>query len=50
MTQRVAPAGYLVSVKGEDFDFGLGLSEPCRIRADSAAQKILELLNQKGEL
>ena len=48
-TQRFAPVGHLVSVKGEDFDFGLGLSEPCRIRADSAAQTILELLNSKDE-
>ena len=47
--ERFAPVGYLVSVKGEDFDFGLGLSESCRIRADSAVQKILELLNSKEE-
>ena len=43
-THQVAPEAYLVSVKGENFDFGLGLSEPCRLRAESAAQKILELL------
>lgn len=39
--------GYLVSVKGENFDFGLGLSEPCRRCADRAVQKILELINDK---
>ncbi len=48
-TQRFAPEGHLVSVKGEDFDFGLGLSEPCKIRADAAVQKILELVNSKDE-
>jgi len=40
-----APSGYLVSVKGENFDFGLGLSGPCRLRADMATQKILDLIN-----
>jgi hypothetical protein len=39
------PPGYLVSVKGKDFDFGLGLSDPCRLRADMAIQKILGLIN-----
>jgi len=36
----------LVSVKGNNFDFGLGLSDPCRRCADIAIQKILEL--EKG--
>ena len=44
-THHFAPVAYLISVKGEDFDFGLGLSESCRCRADSAIQKILELVN-----
>ena len=48
-TEHFAPAGYLVSVKGEDFDFGLGLSETCKACADVAVQKILELLNSKDE-
>jgi len=39
-----AASGYLVSVRGENFDFGLGLSDPCRLRADTAVQKILDLL------
>jgi len=39
-----APSGYLVSVKGENFDFGLGLSDPCRLRVDGATQKILDLI------
>ena len=43
-THQVAPEAYLVSVKGDDFDFGLGLSEHCKLRADIALQKILELL------
>ena len=42
-----APEAYLISVKGEDFDFGLGLSETCRIRADAAVQKILGLVNSQ---
>jgi hydrogenase maturation protease len=44
-THHFAPVAYLISVKGEDFDFGLGLSESCRCRADSAVQKTLELVN-----
>jgi len=44
-THHFAPVAYLISVKGGDFDFGLGLSESCRCRADSAVQKILELVN-----
>jgi hydrogenase maturation protease len=41
-TGRPLPA-YLVSVKGENFEFGLGLSNPCKDRADQAAERILEL-------
>lgn len=44
-----APMAYLVSVKGEDFDFGLGLSEPCRRRAEMATQRILELIDPKAK-
>jgi hypothetical protein len=44
-TKAVAPPGYLVSVRGKNFDFGLGLSDPCRLCADMAIQKILELIN-----
>jgi hydrogenase maturation protease len=44
-THCFAPKAHLVSVRGEDFDFGLGLSEPCKRRAEIAAQKILELLS-----
>jgi len=39
-----APSGYLVSVRGENFDFGLGLSDPCRLRVDGATEKILDLM------
>ncbi len=38
------PRAHLVSVRGDDFDFGLGLSESCRRRAEHAAQEILDLL------
>jgi hydrogenase maturation protease len=40
----VSPSGYLVSVRGDDFQFGLGLSDACRRRADFAVQKILGLV------
>ena len=39
-----APSGYLVSVRGENFDFGLGLSDPCKLRVNNAVQQILALL------
>ncbi len=44
-----APEAYLVSVKGEDFDFGLGLSESCRLRAEMATQRILKLIDPKAK-
>lgn len=34
---------YLVSVKGENFDFGLGLTEACVVRGDLALERILDL-------
>jgi Ni,Fe-hydrogenase maturation factor len=39
----VAPVSYLVSVRGENFDFGFGISETCRLFADVAIKKILDL-------
>ena len=48
-THHFAPKAHLVSVKGDDFDFGLGLTEPCRLRAEVAVQKIMELLNPQDE-
>jgi hydrogenase maturation protease len=42
-TKGASPSGYLVSVRGENFDFGLGLSERCMHRADIATEKILGL-------
>lgn len=39
-----APAGWLVSVRGEDFDFGDELSEPCAAHAAQAADRIMELI------
>jgi hypothetical protein len=42
--EGVAPAAFLVSVRGEDFDFGTGLSDECRRCADLAVQKILDLM------
>jgi hydrogenase maturation protease len=43
--QGTAPPGYLVSVKGEDFDFGLGLTDACRKRADASVQIILDIVS-----
>ena len=40
----LVPEGYLLSVQGDDFDFGLGLSQPCRRRADDAVERIVSLL------
>ena len=48
-THHVAPEAYLVSVKGEDFDFGLGLSEACKLRAEMATQRILDLIDPKAK-
>ena len=48
-TYHFAPKAHLVSVKGENFDFGLGLTEPCRLRAEVAVEKILELINPQDE-
>ncbi len=45
-TYHVAPEAHLVSVKGDDFDFGLGLSEACKRRAETASRKIIDLLNK----
>ena len=41
----VAPVGYLVSVKGENFDFGFGISDTCKLSADVAIKRILDLAN-----
>jgi hydrogenase maturation protease len=40
-----APASYLVSVRGENFDFGFGISDTCRHSADDAIKTILDLTN-----
>jgi len=42
------PRAHLVSVRGDDFDFGLGLSEPCRRRAELAVKIVLEMLNPQS--
>ena len=42
--EGTAPPGYLVSIKGNDFNFGLGLTDACRTRADASIQKILDLI------
>ena len=41
------PRAHLVSVKGDDFDFGLGLSEHCLRRAEMAEKVILDMMNPK---
>jgi len=38
-----APVSYLVSVRGENFDFGFGISDACKFYADAAIKKILNL-------
>ena len=48
-TQGSSPEGYLVSIRGEDFDFGLGLSEPCRLRGETAVSKIKEMLRGRED-
>ena len=45
-TVGVAPVGFLVSVKGEDFDFGTGLSSACRAHAVAAVEKIMEMIEE----
>jgi hydrogenase maturation protease len=47
-THHFAPKAHLVSVKGDNFDFGLGLTEPCRLRAEVAVQKIVILTNPEN--
>ncbi len=42
-TKGVAPTAYLVSVKGENFDFGFGITDTCKLSADLAIKKILDL-------
>jgi hydrogenase maturation protease len=39
----------LVSVRGEDFDFGLGLSDRCRQNAETAIQRLFDLFSGSGE-
>lgn len=46
-TTGVRPEGYLLSVRGEKFDFGMGLSEPCRLRAQAAVEEILNLMQDQ---
>lgn len=38
-----APEAALISIRGEDFDFGEGLTEGCQTRADGAVRAILEM-------
>jgi hydrogenase maturation protease len=40
-----APASYLVSVRGENFDFGFGISDKCKLSADIAIKRIFDLVN-----
>jgi hydrogenase maturation protease len=47
-TKGAVPSAYLVSVRGDNFDFGLGLSDACRLRADGAIQNILDLTDNTG--
>ncbi|MDH7487891.1 MAG: hydrogenase maturation protease [Anaerolineae bacterium] len=38
-----APEAVLVSIRGEDFDFGDGLSAGCKARAETAVRAILDM-------
>jgi hydrogenase maturation protease len=42
-TKGIAPVSYLVSVRGENFDFGFGISDKCKLSAKVAIKKILDL-------
>ncbi|GAB4506450.1 MAG: hydrogenase maturation protease [Anaerolineales bacterium] len=42
-----APDAALVSIRGEDFDFGEGLSAGCKARADAAARAILDMAGRE---
>ncbi len=44
-----APPCALVSIRGEDFDFGEGLTEDCKARADKAVRAILEMAGTPPE-
>jgi len=43
-----APTGYLVSIRGYEFDFGQGISEACKVHADAAVERILALATGKA--
>ncbi len=45
-TNGSAPTGYVVSIRGERFDFGLGLTDECKVRADLAIERILGLAEE----
>jgi len=45
-----APPGFLISIRGEDFDFGLGISDSCRSHADRAIDRIIDLAEAKSPL
>jgi hydrogenase maturation protease len=47
-TTGILPSAFLVSVRGEDFDFGFGISDSCRAAANKAIQKIVGLLSSGG--
>ncbi|HUL30717.1 MAG TPA: hydrogenase maturation protease [Thermodesulfobacteriota bacterium] len=42
-SKGVIPICYLISVRGENFDFGFGITEACKLSADVAIKKILDL-------
>jgi len=44
-----APSAVLVSVRGENFDFGLGLSDRCRQNADIAIERLNNLVSASVE-
>ncbi len=46
---RPVPRAHLVSIRGDDFDFGIGLSESCLRRAQTAEKVILDMMSPKAE-
>ena len=44
-----APSAILVSVRGENFDFGLGLTDRCRQNAETAVERLLDLFSGSVE-
>ncbi len=47
MCRRCNPSAFLVTVEGDDFEFGTGLSPAAKARADTAAEALLAFVRLK---